>query len=73
MRVLFVRHHATEKQNKQRRSDSLVRVSLAMTIPKSPANDRGVYVEEIPPPGEHWYKIVLSIRQLNSSRRCVSL
>jgi len=33
---------------------------MSMTIPKSPSNDRGVYVEEIAPPGEHWYKIVLS-------------
>ncbi len=31
-----------------------------MTMPKSPSNDRGVYVEELAPPEEHWYKIVLS-------------
>lgn len=31
-----------------------------MPMPKRPSNDRGVYVEEITPPDEHWYKIVLS-------------
>ena len=25
-----------------------------------PSLARGVYVEEIAPPGEHWYKVVLS-------------
>jgi hypothetical protein len=49
MRVLFLRYHARWS-----------RVSLAMTMPKKPSNDRGVYVEAITPPDEHWYKIVLS-------------
>ena len=31
-----------------------------MPMPKRPSNDRGVYVEEITPPDEQWYKIVLS-------------
>jgi hypothetical protein len=49
MRVLVLRCHARWS-----------RVSQAMMMPKSPPKDRGVYVEEIAPPGEHWYKFVLS-------------
>jgi hypothetical protein len=40
-----------------------------MTISKGPSNDRGVYVEEIAPPGEHWYKIVLSNAKIGIVRR----
>lgn len=49
MRVLFLRYHARWS-----------RVSPAMTMQKSPSKDRGVYVEEIAPTGEHWYKFILS-------------
>lgn len=31
-----------------------------MIYQPTPHADRGVYEEEVAPPGEHWYKIVLS-------------
>jgi len=49
MRELLLRYHARWS-----------RVSPAMTMQKGPSNDRGVYVEEITPPGELWYKVVLA-------------